>query len=134
VQKARKRHAPLPPNLEFMTLDACEGPPPDRSYGILIDRGCLHTIPEELRPEFVRNITAFAAPGARMLLFMKAFREDRPVGDRVETEAYVTTLAALFAGKFVIERAAPTYLDRFGGKKPAAALPGLVLWMSSATT
>jgi SAM-dependent methyltransferase len=129
IRRAREMHAPLPPKLEFMVLDACGSPLPNRQYKILIDRGCLHTISPELVATFTRNIVSVAAPDARMLLFMRAFRTDRPFGDRWETEIHVKWVKSVFAGRFKIARYAPTYMDRYGGKQPAFALPGLVFWL-----
>ena len=95
----------------------------------MIDRGCLHTISPELAATFARNIASVVAPDARMLLFMRAFRTDRAFGDRWETEIHVRWVKSVFAGRFKIARYAPTYMDRYGGKQPVFALPGLVFWL-----
>jgi hypothetical protein len=115
-----------------MNLDACSSPLPNRQYEILIDRGCLHTIPPELTASYARNIASVAALGARMLLLMRAFRHDRPFGDRWETEVRAKWVRTVFAGRFNIARYAPTYMDCHGGKQPALALPGLVFWLIAA--
>lgn len=134
IRRAQDKHAPLPSNLEFMALDACRGPIPNRQYRILIDRGCLQTIPPKRVVSFTRNIASVAPPGARMLLFMKAFRHGRPFGDPWETDLHVTFVRNAYAGKFEVERYAPTYMkrhgeDRPGGTQPAVSLPGLVFWL-----
>lgn len=132
VFRASEAHAPLPANLEFKTLDACHDPLPDRQFRIMIDRGCLHTIPPALVGAFTRNIASVAAPGARMLLFIKAFRHGQPFGDPRETDMHVDLIGNAYAGKFNIVRHAPTDL---GGKSGATAtrrgLPGIVFWMEA---
>ncbi len=132
IRHAREMHAPLPPNLEFRALDACSSPLPNRQFRILIDRGCLHTIPPESVTSFARNIASVAAPDARMMLLMRAFRHDRPFGDEWETGIHAKRVAGIFAGSFKIERYAPTYMDAHGGKQPASALLGLVFWLVAA--
>jgi SAM-dependent methyltransferase len=125
VARAAEMHAPLPPNLEFMALDACHDPLPNRQFRILIDCGCFHTIPPGLVRVYTRNIASVAAPGARMLLFIKAFRHGRPFGDPRETEMHVDLVRNAHAGRFDIARFAPTDLN--AGAKPP--LPGLVFWL-----
>jgi hypothetical protein len=115
---------------EFITLDICAGQPSNRQYKILIDRGCLHQIPQEEISNYVRNITHVAAPDARMLLFVKAFRDGQPFGDLAERQRKIAWGSKAFAGVFAIERVSETYLDRYHGRDPQNALPGLVFWLT----
>jgi len=131
VQRAREAQAPLPPQLEFMALDACRGPIPDRQYRILIDRGCLHTIPPHLVHDYVRTIRSVSAPDARMLLFMRAFRGGRPYANSAETRMAARQIAAAFMRSFALVRYAPTYMDRHAGGQSQDALPGLVFWLAA---
>lgn len=128
IFRAKEMHSPLPPQLEFTTLDATRDPLPNRQFRILIDRGCLHTIPPALVATYTRNIASVAAPGARMLLFIKAFRHGKPFGDPGETEMHVNIVSNAYAGKFNVERYAPTDLGH-GGPQPRRPLPGLVFWL-----
>ena len=129
ASRAGEMHAPLPPNLEFMVLDACHDPLPNRQFQILIDRGCLHTIPPGLVASYTRNIASVAAPGARMLLFIKAYLHGKPFGDPGETEMHLNIVGNAYAGKFNITRYAPTDLTGHGGPQPRRPLPGLVFWL-----
>lgn len=131
IRKACEAHAPMPPTLQFMAHDACAKPPPDLQYRILIDRGCLHQIPRPLVSSFARNIAAVAAPDARMILLMRAFRGKRPFADPDETAEHVHFVRETFRGMFDIERHAAVYMDRHLGAKPDEALPGLVFWMTA---
>jgi len=38
-------------------------------YGLLLDLGCFHSIPDERRDDYVRGATSVAAAGATMLIF-----------------------------------------------------------------
>ncbi|HEX4815382.1 MAG TPA: methyltransferase domain-containing protein [Nonomuraea sp.] len=38
-------------------------------YSLLVDFGCLHTLPEDRRPAYITSVTHAAAPGARLLLY-----------------------------------------------------------------
>ena len=127
VDRAAERHGHLSLEIDFIAVDLCSETLPGRSFEILVDRGCLHQIPESLVADYVRNVSAVAAPGARMLLFMKAFREGRPFGDPHETELRTDWARGTFAGQFKLERAVPTYLNR---DNPADPLPGMAFWLS----
>lgn len=127
LDRAAARHAGLPNPIEFIAVDLCTGTLPGRAFDILIDRGCLHQIPENLVADYVRNISSLAAPGARMLLFMKAFRDGAPFGDTGETALRTDWARRTFAGHFDLERASPTYLNPDNPQDP---LPGMTFWLS----
>jgi len=127
VDRAAARHDHLSTPIEFFAVDLCTQTLPDRTFDILIDRGCLHQIPQNLVADYVRNISAVAAPGAKMLLFMKAFREGRSLGDVEEVKLRTDWTRRTFAGHFDLERALPTYLNPDNPKDP---LPGMVFWLS----
>src|SRR5215469_18354398 len=38
-------------------------------YGLLVDFGCYHTLPDDQREPYVESVSGVAAPGATMLLF-----------------------------------------------------------------
>ena len=128
IARATELHAPLPPNLEFAVLDATREPLPNRQFGILIDRGCLHTIPPAWVRAYTRNVASAAAPGARMLLFVKAFRHGKPVGDPAETAMHVNLVGKAYAGTFDIVKYAPTDLNGNEGN-PLRPLPAIVFWL-----
>jgi SAM-dependent methyltransferase len=129
IVRARELHSPLPPNLDLMVLDAIREPLPNRQFRILIDRGCLHTISPSFVAAYTRNVASVAAPGARMLLFIKAFRHGKPFGDPAETEMHVDIIRNAYAGRFNVVRHAPTNLNGGGGTQPRQHLPGLVFWL-----
>lgn len=129
IARARRRHPEIPGRLEFMALDICNQAPPNRRYGVLIDRGCLHTIAPPDRPDYVRNISEVAAPDARLLLFVKAFRKGKSFGDAAEEQRVTAEVESALESRFVLIRKAPTYLDPFDGRERDHALPGLVFWL-----
>jgi len=126
VERAAARHQDLSAPLELIAMDLCTQTLPDRAFDILVDRGCLHQIPKNLVADYVRNVSAMAATGARMLLFMKAFRV-RSWGDAEETAARTNWTRRAFAGQFKVERALPTYLKPNDPENP---LPGMAFWLS----
>ena len=75
VRKGRTMHVHLPSPPEYLALAIA---PDDRLTGnttFLSIVAALHQIPREEIPNYVRNISYVAAPDARMLLFVKAFRD-----------------------------------------------------------
>ena len=127
VDRAAARHGHLSTAIEFITIDLCTQTLSNRTFDILIDRGCLHQIPGNLVADYVRNIPSLAAPGAKMLVFMKAFREGRSFGDAVEIKLRKDWARRTFADHFNLERALPTYLNP---DNPSDPLPGMAFWLS----
>jgi SAM-dependent methyltransferase len=129
IDRAAARHGHLSNPIEFIAIDLCAQTLPNRAFEILIDRGCLHQLPENLVADYVRNISSVAAPGARMMLFTKAFRDGRSFGDAEETSMRTEWARRTFADHFDLERALPTYLNPDNPKDP---LPGMAFWLSRA--
>lgn len=127
VDRAARRHSHLLDAIEFVAVDLCTQTIPGRSFDILVDRGCLHQLPPSLVADYVRNVASIAAPGAKMMLFSKAFREGNQFGDAEETEQATAWVRSAFAGYFELERALPTYLDPDDPKDP---LPGMAFWLT----
>jgi SAM-dependent methyltransferase len=130
LEQARTRFPESPGRLEFHAVDVCQGPPPDRSYGVLVDHRCYHQIAPEDRRGYWRSIARVAAPDARLLLISRAFRGLRPPGDPVGIRRVTATIEDGMDGAFVIERVAQTWLDPFHGRDPDRARPGLAFWMT----
>jgi SAM-dependent methyltransferase len=63
-------------------------------YGLLLDIGCLHGIPEDRRDAYARSITQAAAPGATYMLFafLPSNRSFLPLG--VDSEELTSRLGA----------------------------------------
>lgn len=127
IDRAAERHAHLSSEIEFVAVDLCTETLPDRTFEILADRGCLHQIPQSLVADYVRNIASLAAPGARLLLFIKAFRDGRAFGDPEECGLRADWIRRAFAGQFDLERALATYLNP---DEPENPLPGMVFWLT----
>jgi amino acid adenylation domain-containing protein len=130
IARARARFPERPGTLEFHLVDVCRERPPDRQYRVLVDRGCFHELMAAEIPGYLETLTAVTAAGARLLLFVKAFRTGRPVGDPEERAALVRHVEQSLGGGFAVERVAETFLDAFNGRDEARALPGLVFWMT----
>jgi SAM-dependent methyltransferase len=125
LDQAAAKHAGV--FIEYIAMNLCTQTLPGRTFDFLIDRGCLHQLPPNLVTDYVRNLSAMAAPRAKMLLFMKAFRGRREFGDPVELSARNATISQIFDGYFEVERAEPTYLRPDDSADP---LPGIAYWLS----
>lgn len=132
VRRARARHAHVAERIEFVARDVCASPPPDRGYDVIVDRGCLHQLPQDEVGRYVRHVTGVAGTRARFLLFIKAFRDGAPFDDPAERAQRTRWVEQAFAGAFAIERVESTYLDAWHGEEPDKRLPGMVFWMTRA--
>ena len=97
----------------------------DRNFTNLIDRGCFHQIPDRDLPAYARNVASASSSGARLLLFVKAFREGQT--GEAERERHRRRVENILGPHFTIERIADTFLDPDEGRIPETRLPGLVL-------
>lgn len=70
VEKARIKAANANVSVDFRSADATrltsEGI--DGRFDLIVDNGCLHGMSDDDRTRYVREVTAVAAPGARLLL------------------------------------------------------------------
>ena len=93
IARARARHDA--PGLSFAVLDACAPDGLGRTFAALLDSGCLHIVPAELRAQYRDNVLAWSVPGSRYLLRM---------GDDVYPPREAEAIArALFGGAFAFE-------------------------------
>jgi SAM-dependent methyltransferase len=129
IERARERQAQAPGRLEFRVVDITREAPGDGSFGILVDRGCFHSLARDEAPVYVEHVAASGAAGARFLLFIKAFRGDIELPAREERELHERQILQQFSGRFEILRCEETFLDPYDGQRPEHSLPGLVFWM-----
>jgi len=134
IERARKMHSHLEQPPHFCVRDITAGPAPDRQYRILIDRGCFHQLPSGTELDFLRHLLAVSAPDARMLLFIRAFRNGIPFGDPAEQARQEAKVRAAFCPQFSIERVNAVFIDRHQGDIPERALPGLVFHLTRQQT
>ena len=129
VDRAAAKHGDLSKSMEFIAVDLCSHALPGRQFDILVDRGCLHQIPPNLVPDYVRNVRSIAAPGAKLMLFSKAFRDGNRFGDPEEVREQTDWVRETFAGHFDLDRAVPVYLNPGKRQDPQ---PGMAFWLSRA--
>ena len=70
VNKARAKAAAASVDIRFEQADVtrlCEESI-GSNFALIVDNGCLHSMNDEDRYDYVREVTAAAAPGARLLL------------------------------------------------------------------
>lgn len=103
-------------------------------FAILVDRGCFHQIADEDLPAYAANVDRIAAPDARLLLFVKAFRDAAVSGDgdaiAAERARHRARVEGALGAAFAIERVTDTALDADEGRVAERRLPGLVFWMA----
>jgi len=114
IAKARTAYGGVPA-LAFDVVDISQAPPGRNGFGALFDRGCLHSIPQDLAPEYVRNVAAVAEPDARFLLLHR-------VGARpgLAREDVVARIETLCRDSFDVVRVADAEMGR---------RPGVACWM-----
>jgi SAM-dependent methyltransferase len=128
---ARKHFGGRYEKLEFRVLDICADAPEPGRFGALLDRGTFHTIADELREAYVRNVASWAKPGARFLLFFPIKGEsDVPLEDR--QRRLDQEVRATFAPYFECERSTPTLenMVRSAGRIPRVSWPGMVFYLT----
>lgn len=112
----------------FAVHDICESPPAGGPFDVVIDRGCLHQIAAEDRPVYRRNLLGMTRAGARMILFVRAFRDGVPFGHPAERDELTRTYVDAVGPSFRLVRSELTYLDTNNGADAKTALGGLVFW------
>jgi SAM-dependent methyltransferase len=130
VKSARALYAGRERQPRFLALDICGPMPADLAFDIFVDRGCLHCIPPVLVEDYVANLARMSGPGARLVLFMKAYREGRPFGGAQETQEHAAWVERAFARRFDLERHAPCYMNAEGKRDDANPLPGIVFYLT----
>jgi len=108
--------------LRFEVVDICRRAPDEGRFGVMLDRGCLHTVPAGLRPDYVRNAAAAAVPGARFLLLFR-------VGPETTKDATVRALESLCGVAFEVVRVTDAVLAG-DGDASRDQHRGVALWMT----
>ncbi len=127
IKKAISHYVtPETKRLQFLTLDITKEPPPDKKYEIIIDRGCLHAIHPSLVEGYINNLTKVCSSSARMLLYIRAFRNGITFKDQKELRFHLVNIKNIFNGTFDIKGYMVTNIGRTYGKKDDKWLPGIV--------
>lgn len=119
-------------NLEFKAADITDiNTIDDDKFDILIDRGCLHTIPESLVPAYVNNVSNLSSGNARLIIFARAFRRQNRLrrllmGEWIEKKHRVRRISRIFAGRFQLVSYARTHLGQPDDLASIARMPGMM--------
>jgi ubiquinone/menaquinone biosynthesis C-methylase UbiE len=65
---ARERAHAAGVEARFLHASVCDLPLPDASVDLAIDRGCLHSIDPEDRPDYAREVTRVLRPGGGLMI------------------------------------------------------------------
>lgn len=112
----------------FEVVDLCQEELRLEPAFSLIDRGCFHRLPENLRPIFAQNIARSTVSGGHFLLLSSTFQDARfssyrgarfepKLRDHVET---------IFGDNFIVERTEPGIIN---ASKDQIPLPALAFWL-----
>ena len=128
IEAAQAKHinAQNQETLNFLTLDITETCPPNLSFDMVVDRGCLHAIHPALVNNYVRNLTAVCSPDAKMLLFIRAFRGDVEFNDPQELSRLNETIVRIFDGVFQVRSCVAANIGQTAGEPNSKWLPGVV--------
>jgi SAM-dependent methyltransferase len=124
IERARKLHSSIAA-LDFQVVDICTAAP-SGTFGVLIDRGCLHQIQPALRALYARNVAGVCETGTRFILLMRAFRNGVKFGDAAERDRIMSDITKVLGHWFTIDRAESTHL----GDGDDQSLPGMAFWMT----
>ncbi len=112
----------------FEVVDLCEKGLRLEPAFSLIDRGCFHRLPENLRPIFAQNIAHATVGGGHFLLLSSTFQDARFSnygGARSQPELR-DHVAAIFGENFMVERTEPGIINTSKDQKPIDAM---AFWM-----
>lgn len=131
VERARARYSQYD-NLAFKAVDITDVDElGDDKFDIMVDRGCLHTIPNTLIPAYVSNVSKLAADNARLIIFTRAFRKQNRLsrlllGEWIEEKYLIRRISRIFADRFQLVSYARTHIGRPGDPASVARMPGMM--------
>jgi SAM-dependent methyltransferase len=73
IRRAEKAYPPIKDRLEWHQADVVNDSMPRADFDWLLDRGCLHRIPQRLWTSYFQALRRAAAPGGKFLLLMATF-------------------------------------------------------------
>lgn len=112
-------------SINFFQHDITEKPL-EKKYDILIDRGCLHTIQEDLLTSYATHIANACNSSAKFLIFMRAFRAGNK--DKSDEKNRLKDNVNFFFGKqFKMDICQETSLSR---ETNNSDMPGLFFLLS----
>lgn len=134
IDLAQETYRDHPGSLAFETVDILhEEPGSGRKFDALIDRGCLHTIPDTMIRNYVSNVAAVCRPNATFLLLYGVLlnmqrKTDEGEIDRIRQKK-VALLKSAFKPYFNIEDICSTSIKRESGNELQPAVPGIAVWL-----
>lgn len=128
IEHARMKYHSPEKDLEFQVMDVIKDAFPPGQYDVLLDRGCLHNIPEAMAPKYLSNMASTAKPGARFLLFYATYNWLKPgeAYEDVAQEKASRFIEENFISDFDIIRSHRTQINCGND----LAMPGRAFWMT----
>ena len=133
IERARDTHKDID-TLTFQTVDICGEFTDLGKFDGLFDRGCLHTIPNELKHQYARNISNWAADNAVFLMLFKTPpTESEPLP--VLQGRVANRIKNLFDPWFKQKAVRPTYIFNHDNSRKSInwKMPAISIWMQRRT-
>lgn len=86
-------------------------------YSVMVDRGCFHQIPDNLKKEFSNNLCKVAADKCDFYLFIKEFRGNLKLSMKQETDYHTKIIKEYFSNPFIIYERKVTRLRDYSTSK-----------------
>lgn len=120
IARAQREHREVE-GVTFEEADITRQALGPRRFSAILDRGCLQGVPQDARPDYIRNVAGAAKAGAAFLLLHRIL----PDTTRADTVRNIETLCK---GAFEVVHIAETVLAR----DPATSqeMPGVAFYMT----
>lgn len=109
-------------SLTYEVVDICKPlkAPVTETYGLIMDKGCFHGIPQNFRKQYVQNLVSLSEPGSRFIMFIRLDE------NAAKTQSMI---AHYFSPWFDIESFEEDTIRRVAGKLDITVLPSLTVKM-----
>jgi hypothetical protein len=116
---------------DWQVVDAVPEPAPDTDFYALLDRGCLHFIPERYWPVLARSARASAQTGTHFLLLLTTAHAAEVGNDPARQAAELRArVERAFASLYTIDRVEEAVMQVLFDDR-LHVLPGLAFWMTA---
>lgn len=108
--------------LSYEVVDICKPlkAPVTETFGLVLDKGCFHGIPQNFRKQYVQNLVSLSEPGSRFIMFIRLDE------NAIKTQSMI---AHYFSPWFDIESFDEDTIRRVAGKLDITTLPSLTVKM-----
>ncbi len=110
--------------LTFDVVDICKPAGLNKKFNLILDKGCFHGIPQNLRKLYIQSLVKLCEPGAQFMMFIRLDKDVRTTQ---------SLIAHHFCPFFDIESFQETEMRRVAGALSIVMLPSLTVKMRRRT-